>query len=325
MGYTDPTLKRLFALSGNVCAFPNCINPIVDPDYGIVVGEICHIKARKEGGPRHDESQTPEERDAFENLILMCERHHKIIDHEETRHLFPEDLLFKLKAEHEDKFRNASVNGAFAQRFVAYVIQVEGSIITTVNQSGGQVAHTITNILTPVEPVATPKPILVPLIESFMVKGDTQIGIDFYDFRVRLKNDGELSAREFRIEVEIPEEFLPRGGTTYTLEVQNHNRPGVRLFRATEKNWPGTIIYPDTESDFQILLSYEVRINRYATITMDDVIRVKIFAGDAVTSTTDFPIAEYLSEDRCSMLWARMPDRPEALRYPRKNFPNTQK
>ena len=74
-----------------------------------------------------------------------------------------------------------------------------------------------------------------------MVKGDTQIGIDFYDFRVRLKNDGELSAREFRIEVEIPEEFLPRGGTTYTLEVQNHNRRGVRLFRATEKSWPGTI------------------------------------------------------------------------------------
>jgi hypothetical protein len=325
VAYSDPTLKRLFALSGNVCAFPRCSNPIIDPDFGIPVGEICHITGRKKGAARYDEAQTDEQRDAFENLILMCLRHHAVIDHKDTRNQFSVETLRQYKADHETNFENTPVNERFMQRFIAYVVQVEGSIIMTINQSGGQVAHSITNIVAPPPSPSKPTPILVPVIESHMSKGDTQMGIDYYDFRVRLRNEGTASARDFRIEIEIPEEFLPRGGTTYTLEVQGHNRRGVRLFRATEKSWPGTVIYPDTESDFQMLLSYEVRIDRYVTIANDDTIRVKVFAEDLVTSTTAVPIADYLSEDRCNMLWAPGRERPEALRHPRKNFPSTQK
>jgi hypothetical protein len=53
MVYTEVTLKKLFALSGNVCAFPGCTAPIVDTEHGIVTGEICHIKARSPEGPRY--------------------------------------------------------------------------------------------------------------------------------------------------------------------------------------------------------------------------------------------------------------------------------
>ena len=40
------TLKRLFAMSGNRCAFPECTLPIVEGS-GIVTGIVCHIRSPK--------------------------------------------------------------------------------------------------------------------------------------------------------------------------------------------------------------------------------------------------------------------------------------
>ena len=78
-GLTDKTIKRLFAMSGNICGFPGCSLPIVE-SAGTITGEICHIKARSLGGPRFDETQSEEERNGFDNLILLCRRHHKVVD-----------------------------------------------------------------------------------------------------------------------------------------------------------------------------------------------------------------------------------------------------
>ncbi len=93
-----PTVKRLFALSGNCCAFPGCNSPIVE-DSGTVTGIICHIKARSRGGPRYDPKQTQEQRYSFNNLVLMCARHSKLIDSEPNR--FTVDLLLDMKEMHE--------------------------------------------------------------------------------------------------------------------------------------------------------------------------------------------------------------------------------
>jgi hypothetical protein len=48
--------KRLFAMSRNRCAFPNCQQPLVDQG-GKVTGRICHIRAGQPGGPRYDAAQ----------------------------------------------------------------------------------------------------------------------------------------------------------------------------------------------------------------------------------------------------------------------------
>jgi hypothetical protein len=81
MGPSEKTIKRLFARSGNLCAFPGCSLPIVE-NVGTITGEICHIRAQSEGGPRFDRAQTDDERQGFDNLILLCRRHHKIVDAE---------------------------------------------------------------------------------------------------------------------------------------------------------------------------------------------------------------------------------------------------
>lgn len=94
------TIKRLFAFSRNQCAFPGCDLPVVE-DSGVVTGIVCHIKARNRGGPRFDAKQTAEERHAFENLILLCGRHSKIIDSQPKT--YPVELLKEIKGIHEQE------------------------------------------------------------------------------------------------------------------------------------------------------------------------------------------------------------------------------
>ena len=93
-------LRELYLKSGNVCAFPGCFHPIVDTN-GIYVAQLCHIEAASEGGQRFNPKQTNEQRRQFENLLLMCHRHHKETD-DVTR--FSVEKLKTIKKQHEAKF-----------------------------------------------------------------------------------------------------------------------------------------------------------------------------------------------------------------------------
>jgi hypothetical protein len=88
------TVKHLFAASANRCSHPGCHQEMVT-DRGVVVGEICHITASSSNGPRYNPKLTDEERDAFENLILLCPTHHKIADDDTVR--YTAELLCDLK------------------------------------------------------------------------------------------------------------------------------------------------------------------------------------------------------------------------------------
>jgi hypothetical protein len=96
---SDKTIKRLFALSGNVCAYPGCTLPIVE-SAGTITGEICHIKARKAGGQRFDPAQSEDDRQGFANLILLCRHHHKVVDSEPEQ--YSVDALLEIKTIHEN-------------------------------------------------------------------------------------------------------------------------------------------------------------------------------------------------------------------------------
>ncbi len=98
----ESVVKRLFALSGNKCAYPGCKNHIVD-ELGTVIGEICHIEAAEVGGERYNEDSNDEYRRSFENLILMCSNHHKKTNNIQK---YTTPLLTKYKQEHENRFVN---------------------------------------------------------------------------------------------------------------------------------------------------------------------------------------------------------------------------
>ena len=87
------------ALSSNRCAFPRCTQTLIDGDT--VVGKICHIKGARPGSARYDRDQSAVERHGFDNLMLMCGRHHDVIDDDEEA--YSVERLLKMKADHEGR------------------------------------------------------------------------------------------------------------------------------------------------------------------------------------------------------------------------------
>lgn len=74
----------LWGDAGCRCAFPDCPEKLImaatETDEESLIGEICHIVAQKESGPRGKSDLTREQRDQYNNLILLCPIHHKLID-----------------------------------------------------------------------------------------------------------------------------------------------------------------------------------------------------------------------------------------------------
>lgn len=103
---TESAKRQVLAACGNQCAFPGCNEIIVDREHGVLVGEIAHIKARKEGGPRFDPAQTEEENRSASNLIALCRRHHKVVD--ERLDIYTTENLIEMKKGHEEKVENTA-------------------------------------------------------------------------------------------------------------------------------------------------------------------------------------------------------------------------
>lgn len=112
------TVKKLFALSGNKCAFENCNNNLIDGNT--LIGEICHIEAAEPGGPRWNKNSDNEYRRDFENLILMCPNCHKKIDSNEEN--YTKELLTKWKNNHHDKYKNDKLE--ISEEFITTAIQL---------------------------------------------------------------------------------------------------------------------------------------------------------------------------------------------------------
>ncbi len=138
------TIKRLFAVSGNQCYFPKCNTPLVDKESGKVTGKICHIKGNRSGAARYDQNQTDEERHGFDNLILMCQIHHDVID--DVPDSYTVSRLYEIKAEHEKiHAKGEEPSDEIINQFILSITQ--GSVIYSKDQKGGQIAHSIINIV----------------------------------------------------------------------------------------------------------------------------------------------------------------------------------
>lgn len=120
-------VKKLFARSGNRCAFPKCVHQIIEHES--VIGEICHIRAASPEGPRYDPDQSQTDRDSYENLILLCGVHHKVVD--DDVEAYTAERLMRMKLEHEKNHFSMPAGNA-----------PEAAIISLA-QSGGITAQTV--------------------------------------------------------------------------------------------------------------------------------------------------------------------------------------
>lgn len=94
----------LWGRSANRCAMAECRRVLVEDetetDDPSIIGDEAHIVAREDDGPRGISDLSPEQRDKFDNLVLMCKIHHKIIDDQPNE--FTVERLQQIKQDHLD-------------------------------------------------------------------------------------------------------------------------------------------------------------------------------------------------------------------------------
>ena len=110
--YSSRTLKILYGRSKNLCAYPGCTSNIIEPateqSDEQVIGQVCHIYALSEQGPRGKPGLTREELNSPENLILLCPTHHRLVDCQHES--YPAEKLREWKKEHESKVQESLNN-----------------------------------------------------------------------------------------------------------------------------------------------------------------------------------------------------------------------
>lgn len=98
--------SALWARAGGRCQYRGCnedlIGDLVSGREDGTFGFIAHIVADSADGPRGDPVRSPLLARAPENLMLMCARHHKLIDVDGVL-AHPESVLVGMKAEHESR------------------------------------------------------------------------------------------------------------------------------------------------------------------------------------------------------------------------------
>ena len=95
--------KILWARAAGLCSFAVCHDHLtLDGAAGggvLVLGEMCHIVGESENGPRGTSPLPLKDRSEYSNLILLCAKHHTVIDKDIAR--YPIEVLHATKAAHE--------------------------------------------------------------------------------------------------------------------------------------------------------------------------------------------------------------------------------
>lgn len=111
MGISIKTRKMLWGKAANRCAYDECKIELVmgenQTDDPSIVGEECHIVARELRGPRGDYDLQSDKRDLYNNLILLCNVHHKLVD--DQPNTYSVEKLSEMKNVHEE-WVNKSLN-----------------------------------------------------------------------------------------------------------------------------------------------------------------------------------------------------------------------
>lgn len=106
--YSERTLKVLWGRSAGRCAMPECRCELFvdDSDYDpiVIIGDIAHVEAASNAGPRGNPNNGIRNRDEYDNLILLCKNCHARIDGQKRK--FSLEALRQIKFDHETWVRH---------------------------------------------------------------------------------------------------------------------------------------------------------------------------------------------------------------------------
>lgn len=85
-----------------MCAFPDCSHELLANIDGVVavIGEEAHIRSGQANGPRYDPGYSRAQIDTYDNLILLCPSHHRLVDKEDGRGFSIQELE-EMRSRHE--------------------------------------------------------------------------------------------------------------------------------------------------------------------------------------------------------------------------------
>lgn len=110
MTITKKQLEILWGKAAGRCSFLNCNKYLIfeenEKEYSII-GQNAHICSPKSSGPRFDPTLSPTELNSYDNLILLCSEHHKIVD--DNPDLYTVTKLLEMKEIHELKMRKGQI------------------------------------------------------------------------------------------------------------------------------------------------------------------------------------------------------------------------
>lgn len=107
LGIPDDIKLKLWVLSGGRCEFPGCNKQLWRDGLTLKednFGEMAHVIAQSPDGPRGDGKLSTTHATDFENLMLLCATHHKLVDGK-NKNDYPSDTLKAYKQEHERRIQ----------------------------------------------------------------------------------------------------------------------------------------------------------------------------------------------------------------------------
>lgn len=100
-----PTQNLLWAISGGRCEYEGC-NEVLYTDIltkrRYNTAYIAHIVADSPEGPRGNTERSPQLANDISNLMLLCDKHHRLIDKIDVDG-HPESRLLEMKQKHEER------------------------------------------------------------------------------------------------------------------------------------------------------------------------------------------------------------------------------
>lgn len=103
------TERMLWGISAGICEFDGCTNKLYSHHVTkekVNLAEKAHIYAFSKGGKRPSLLRSSAKINNIDNLMLVCERCHKLIDSEETD--YTAEQLLDMKKEHETRIANVA-------------------------------------------------------------------------------------------------------------------------------------------------------------------------------------------------------------------------
>lgn len=112
MAISDPDIKLLWGRAAGMCSRPGCgadLTRLIEGGKHYTVGEMAHVIAQSEGGPRGIAGGGS---DRYDNLILLCPTCHRDVD-KAPAGTFPAEVLHNWKRKHEDRIRGLGCEELF--------------------------------------------------------------------------------------------------------------------------------------------------------------------------------------------------------------------